>query len=161
MLCCGTCGFWHWCNRFWHWCKMCNPVIDTTTVQNKAQTRCFSRSILHFINCKVILRFLLFSSCYKRRWVFAQRFRCTTVQTVQISFYNTWESLTRQGTWICLNFTQINCILSCGWILIHYHSYFDGKSFFSLCKIFLGLCNKSDSLCNHCAFYGMVICNTQ
>ena len=26
----------------------------------------------------------------KIRWVFAKRFRCTTVQTLQISFYNTW-----------------------------------------------------------------------
>ena len=31
-------------------------------------------------------------------WVFAQRVCRTTVQTVQISFYNTWEPLIRQGT---------------------------------------------------------------
>ena len=38
------------------------------------------------------------------RWVFAQRFRCRTVQTDQTSFQNTWEPLIRQRDMNLLEF---------------------------------------------------------
>ena len=57
--------FWIGATVFGIGAKYVTPVIYTTTVQNKVQIRCFSRKKLHLINCKVILRFLVFSSCYK------------------------------------------------------------------------------------------------
>ena len=63
------------------------------------------------------------ASCNFARWVFARRFRCTTVHTVQNSFYNSWQSLRRQYKWIC-------CVLISGLIWVHYLLYLAGKGFF-------------------------------
>ena len=66
------------------------------------------------------------------RWVFAQIFRCTTVQTVQFHFTthgNHWKA-----RWIWLNLIHINKL----YFIVRVHLdplpfvYFDGKSFFAV-----------------------------
>ena len=74
-------------------------------------------------------------------------------------FCNTW--LRRQCKWICLNDAYKDCVLTSGFILVHYLLYFGGKRFFSLCNFFLGSCNKRDSSCNRCTFCVIVIWNIQ
>ena len=79
-------------------------VIYSTTVQNKVQTLCFSRNILHLFDWKVILRFLVFSSCY--RCVFepknclVQRIFGANLQRYKhecIMCGETWQSIIKRG----------------------------------------------------------------
>ena len=56
--------FWIGAIFFGYRAKSVMLVIQSTTVQNKVQTLCFSRNILHLCNCKVVSCFRMFSSYY-------------------------------------------------------------------------------------------------
>ena len=60
-----------------------------------------------------------------------------------------------------INHPQIDCVLSYGFIWIHYLLYFGAKKVFSSCKVFFGSCCKRDSSCNHCTFCAIVVWNIQ